>query len=181
MTAKTRVFFFAEIWPAVCARQGWKESDRAKRHEVVATCMRCVRGPQVESITDLGPDEVTALFCYCEFLATETLEAAENWDECMRDYHTYNRARQADWHERSMYGTRKNKLDRQRFGGAASAVLPPAESLDPEEVRKRHLTMATRHQTKMRKDAKTTTAEVADREHVMPDGALDIPPGEDPF
>lgn len=181
MTPKTRVFFFAEIWPAVCAKQGWSKSDNAKRHEVVATCLRLVRAAAVESMSDLGPDEVTAFFCYCEFLATETLEAAENWDECMRDYKTYNRARQADWHERSLYGGRKNKLDRQRFGGAASAVLPPAESLDPEEVRKRHLTMASRHQAKQRKDANVAKAEVADREHVMPAAALDIPSGDDPF
>lgn len=181
MTPKTRVFFFAEIWPAVCARQGWKESDRAKRHEVVATCMRCVRGPQVESITDLGPDEVTAFFCYCEFLATESLEASQRWLDCQQDYHAFNRARQADWHERSVYGSRKNKLDRQRFGGAASAVGEPQETFNPEAIRQRHLTMASRHQAKLRKDSKTVAAEVVDIEHVMPGGALDIPPGDDPF
>lgn len=179
MTPKTRVFFFAEVWPQVCASQGWPENDRAKRHEVVATCMRLVRGPQVESLNDLGPDEVTALFCYCEFLATGTLEASQRWVDCQRDYHAYNRARQADWHEHAMYGTNKNKLDRQRFAGASSAVGEPQEEFDPQEIRKRHLTMASRHQAKQRRDARTTTAEVVDREHVMPSG--EIPPGEDPF
>jgi hypothetical protein len=179
MTPKTRAFFFAEIWPAVCASQGWQENDRAKRHEVVATCMRLVRGPQVGSITDLGPDETTALFCYCEFLATGTLEASQRWLDCQQDYHAYNRAPQADWHERSVYGINKNKLDRQRFAGAASAVGAPQEEFNPEAIRQRHLTMASRHQAKQRRDAHTATAEVVDREHIMAGG--EIPLDEDPF
>ena len=178
MTPKQRVLLFRSFWPAACKAQHWGTGDDTKRHEVIATCMLEIRGPQTGSTSDLGPDEVTALFCYLTFLAEETLEASENWDECKRDYRTYNRARQADWHERSMYGTRANKLDRHRFGGATTAVVDPAESLDPEAVRKRHLTMASRHQAKMRKDSKTATAEVVDREHVM---AGEIPVGEDPF
>ena len=179
MTAKTRVYFFKAVWPQVCAAQGWRKSDDDKRHEVVATCLRLVRAAAVESMNDLGPDEVTALFCYCEFLADETLEASQRWLDCQQDYHAFNRARQADWHERAMYGTRKNKLDRHRFAGAASAVGEPQETFDPESIRKRHITMASRHQAKQRRDGKTATAEVVDREHVMPSG--EIPPGEDPF
>ncbi len=179
MSPKTRVFFFKAVWPQVCAQQGWRKSDDTKRHEVVATCMRLVRGPVVESMNDLGPDEVTALFTYCEFLADESLAASERWLDCQQDYHAFNRARQADWHERSMYGTNKNKLDRQRFAGAASAVGAPQETFDPEAIRQRHLTMASRHQAKQRRDAKTAKAEVVDREHVMAGG--EILPGEDPF
>jgi len=132
-------------------------------------------------MNDLVPDEVTALFCYCDFLATESLEASERWVDCQRDYHAYNRARQADWHERAMYGDRRNKLDRHRFAGAASAVGAPQEEFDPESIRQRHLTMASRHQAKQRKDAQNVRAEVEDREHVMPDGDGELPLGVNPF
>ncbi len=179
MTPKQRVLFFRDIWPSACRKQGWSSGDDTKRHEIIASCMQLVGGPATRSTGDLGPDEVTALFCYCEFLAKETLEASERWVDCQQDYHAFNRARQADWHEHAMYGNRPNKLDRQRFAGATSSAGEAAEVFDPEAIRKRHMTMASRHQKRQRTEVKTVTAEVSDRAHVMACGDNFDP--ENPF
>ena len=176
MTPKQRVLFFRDLWPAACRKQGWGTGDDTKRHEVIATCMQLIGGPATGSTGDLGSDTVTALFCYMEFLASETLEASERWVDCQQDYHAFNRARQTDWHERSMYGTRANKLDRQRFAGATSAAGDAADAFDPKAIAKRHLTMASRHQAKIRKNAATATAEAHDVEH-----ALALDDNENPF
>jgi len=63
---------------------------------------------------------------------------------------TYNHARQADWHERALYGHKPNKLDRDRFAGETTAAAGPLDTLDAADVRKRHITMASRHQRKTR-------------------------------
>ncbi len=113
--------------------------------------MAAVRGPATDSTTLLDDDEVTALFCYLEFLAhPDDLVRSARWLDCQQDYRAFNRARQADWHEQRMFGGRKSKLTRDRFAGEKSAVAGPLEKFDPEAIRKRHLTMATRHQKKQR-------------------------------
>lgn len=139
--------YFGELWPAACLAHEWDVKDDQKRKDVTFECMRLIGGPETDSTSALKPDEITALFCYLEHLADPaSLDNSARWVTCQEDYHTFNRARQADWHERAVYGPGRNKLDRDRFGGAASAAGGPLESLDAEAVRKRHLTMARRHQ-----------------------------------
>ncbi len=151
MTTGERNLYFGLLWPAACLANEWEIKDEAKRRSVTAECMRLVRGPRTDSTSSLGPDELTALFCYLEHLGDSgSLDKSARWATCQEDYRTYNRARQADWHERAMYGGKKNRLDRDRFGGAASAAGGPLDSLDADAVRERHLTMASRHQRKVR-------------------------------
>lgn len=116
--------------------------------------MRLIGAPEVESSSNLGPDAVTALFCHLKFLAHQgDLEQSARWLDCQEDYKAFNRARQADWHEVHTYGQSPNKLDKQRFGGAPNAQGGALDQFDPEAIRKRHLTMATRHQNKLKKEA----------------------------
>lgn len=153
MTAGQRSSYFL-AWADVCAAQGWNPKDNTKRQEVTARCMAAVRGPAVASTSDLGEDEITALFCYLRYLKTgdADLDAAARWVDCQQDYKAFARARQADWHEEKLYGktSKPNKLDRNRFKGAKTAVGEPLEKFSPEEIHKRHLTLATRHQKKAR-------------------------------
>lgn len=148
MTPGQRVHYHKVLWPAACLANEWFVGDVEKRREVVLDCMRQVRGPLVTtSDPAFGSDEVTALFCYLEHLGdAASLDKSARWDTCKADYRTYNRARQADWHERKLYGPKANKLDRDRFAGEKTASGGPLDNLDPEAVRKRHLTFASRHQ-----------------------------------
>jgi hypothetical protein len=155
MNAAQRKIYFGGLWPAACHANGWKRSDDDQRRAVLHNCMRAIKGPLIDSSSDLGPDEVTALFTYLQFLAhQDSLELSARWLDCQQDYHAFNRARQADWHESETYGKGKNKLDRDRFGGASSAQGEALEEFDPEAIRRRHLTMASRHQKKLRREAK---------------------------
>lgn len=153
MTTSERNSYFGHLWPAACAVNGWKKSDEDRRRQVTGECMRLVRGPQTSSTTDFGRDEVTALFCYLEFLAhPDSLDHSARWLDCQKDYKAYNRARQADWHEKKLYGGSSSKLRRDRFKGAASAVGKPLDEFNPEEIRKRFITFASRHQKKQRQE-----------------------------
>jgi hypothetical protein len=153
MTAGERTKYFRDLWPAACAAKGWKRSDDDRRRTVVLECMRAVRGPMVTtSDPKFRRDEVTALFCYLEFLANpDDLDRSARWSDCQKDYRAYNRARQADWHEEKLYGSAgSRKLQRNRFAGRRSAQGEPLDAFDPEEIHKRHLTMASRHQKQQR-------------------------------
>ena len=156
MTPGERVKFFRDFWPAACFANEWDIKDDARRRQVILDCMRLVSGPAVTtSDPAFGRDEVTALFCYLDHLAHPAdFDKSARWDSCRHDYHTFNRARQADWHERKLYGRKPNKLDRDRFAGEKSASGDALDDLDPEAVRKRHLTFASRHQRKERAAAK---------------------------
>lgn len=159
MTPAQRTRYFKHHWPDACAANGWNTRDEGRRKMVTAECMAAIAGPQTDSTSDLREDEVTALFCYLEHLAApDDLDKSARWVDCQQDYRAYNRARQADWHERSLYGKRPNKLDRDRFDGETSAVGGPLERFDPEAIHKRHLTMASRHQKKLRAEGKATKA-----------------------
>lgn len=151
MTPGQRSSYFL-LWTGVCAEQGWSAKDKAKRNATTARCMSEIGAPATDSTTDLGEDEITALFCYLHHLADQaSLDKSARWDSCRQDYKTFSRARHADWHETQLYGEGKNKLDRNRFKGEASASRGALEDLDPEAVRQRHMTVASRHQKKARK------------------------------
>ena len=151
MTPGQRRRYHVELWPAAARANGWLPRDEVRRRYTTRECMRLISGPDTESTTDLRQDEITALFCFLEHLgAPDSLDKSARWDTCLQDYHTYSRAKQADWHERQLYGYKRNKLDRDRFAGATSASGGALDDLDPEQVRQRHLTMASRHQKKLR-------------------------------
>ena len=151
MSPEARNTYFGRVWPAVCRVKRWAVKDDARRRAFTAEAMEFMRCPPTDSLSGLGPDETTALFVYARHVAApDDFNAAALALECQRDYRTFNRARTADWHERKLYGRGKNKLNRQRFGGATSAAGGPLDSLDPDEVRKRHMTMASRHQKAQR-------------------------------
>ena len=153
MSPEARSRYFGHYWPAACEAKGWRAKDEVRRRHTTGECMRLIRALQVESVTLLGPDEITALFCYLEFLANpSSLAHSQRWLDCQQDYRAYNRARQADWHERQTYGrSGSNKLRKNRFAGQQSAQGKPQETFDPEAARKRHLTMVSRHRTKLKK------------------------------
>lgn len=150
MSPGARKTYF-RLWNAACAVKGWNAGDDDLRRAVVIECMEKVRGPLVTtSSPDFGPDETTALFVYLDHLAhpSDMLKSAA-WVDCQTDYHAYNRARQADWHETKVYGKAgSSKLRKDRFNGQRRAAGEPLDRLDPEAIRKRHLTMVTRHEQK---------------------------------
>lgn len=160
MNAKERSLYFSDLWPAACLAHEWGVKDEGRRRRVTRECMDLIGGPDTDSTSKLGPDEVTALFTYLRHLADPaSLEKSARWVTCQDDYHTFNRARQADWHESKAYGGAKTKLARQRFGGETSAAGDALADLDPEKVAKRHLTMAVRHRRKVRLDRAKAAAE----------------------
>jgi len=155
MNITQRKIYFGTLWPAAAAANGWERKDDAKRHEVLQTCMRLIRAPQVESSSELGSDGITALFTYLEFLAhQDNLDLSARWLDCQQDYKAFNRARQADWHERKTYGGSSKRLASERFAGARSAQGEALDEFNPEAIRQRHLTMATRHQAQQRRQVR---------------------------
>lgn len=150
MSPGTRTRYFS-LWLAACKVKGWDAKDDGLRRATVLSCMAQVRGPQVTtSDPDFGPDEITALFVFLDHLAhpSDLLKAAA-WVDCQTDYRAYNRARQADWHEEKTYGkVGSGKLRRNRFQGQKNAAGEPLDRLDPDAIRKRHLTMVSRHEKK---------------------------------
>jgi hypothetical protein len=154
MNPATRTRYFS-LWTKACKCQGWDSTNQDLRRDITRQVMAAVRGPDVDSITALGNDEITALFIFLEHKADDaSLMKSARWVDCQKDYRMVNRGRQSDHHERALYGKSKkaNKLDRNRFAGQRTALGHPLSDFDPEEVRKRHLTMASRHQAKQRKE-----------------------------
>lgn len=159
MTPKERAAYFGRLWPEACFANEWDVKDEAQRRAVTLECMRLIRVRPTDSTSKLGNDEVTALFVYLRHLADQaSLEKSADWVSCQEDHRTFNRARQADWHERELYGTGKNKWDRNRFAGAATAAGSPLGTLDRKKTAHRHLTFATRHQKKLREEKKAAGA-----------------------
>lgn len=157
MNPQERVAYFRRFWPAACRVNGWNLNDEARRKQVVLDCMVAVQGPAVTTSSPaFSHDEVTALFCYLEFLAHPAdLDRSAAWLNCQEDYHAYNRAKQADWHEAATYGPQGSKrLQRDRFSGQRSAVGAPLDEFNPEAIYKRHLTTAKRHEAKLAADRK---------------------------
>ena len=154
MTPATRKTYFA-LWGLAAQANGWRAGDDAQRKAVTLECMAAVRGPLVGTSDPVfGPDETTALFTYIEFLAhQDDLDRSARWADCQTDYKAFNRARQADWHEGKTYGAGgSKKLQRDRFAGEQSAVGGPLEEFNPKKIYARHLTAATRHQAKERRE-----------------------------
>lgn len=159
MTPGQRKRYHADLWPAAALANEWDLGDDERRRRVTRDCMAAIGARITDSTSGLDEDEITALFCYLEHLGDgASLDKSARWDTCRQDYKTYARAKQADWHERQLYGQGKNKLDRNRFKGEASAQGGPLDDLDPEEIRKRHITFASRHQAKQRSEAKAARA-----------------------
>lgn len=178
MNPRSRITYHAELWPAACKAQRWNFRDQEKRRAVVLECMRQVRGPAITTSSPRwGPDETTALFTYLRHLADQaSLDKSAAWVECKRDYRTFNRARNADWHERETYGAEgSRKLQRNRFAKRKTAAGDPLDSLDKEDVRKRHITMAERHR-KAKKKATPAPAPYVPSTTVPPAGSVILMP-----
>lgn len=150
MTPGQRTTYF-RLWTAACRVKGWDAKDDTLRRDQVIHCMAAVRGPLVTTSDPLfGQDAVTALFTYLDFLGNpDSLEKSARWLDCQQDYRAFNRARQADWHERAAYGPKgSRKLQQNRFGGQEKAQGEMLESFDPDAIQKRFLTAVTRHEAK---------------------------------
>lgn len=174
MDAAQRRAYHGRRWPAACAARDWHAKDEELRRQVTHDCMTSVRGPRIFSSSDprFGQDEITALFCYLEHLANpSSLDLAARWTQCCQDYRSFNRARQADYHERSLYGTGKNRLDKNRFAGRTSANAHPLNPLDPQEIYRRHLTVKSRRDKAEREASKLAKAR-AQMLPVPPDGTV---------
>lgn len=161
MTPAARVKYHRDFWPACCRALKWNHRDTELRRKVVLDCMRQVGGPMVTtSDARFSFDETTALFTYLAFLGDQaSLDKSARWADCKEDYRAFNRAKNADWHERQTYGADgARKLQKNRFAGRKTAAGEPLESFDPEEIRKRHITTADRHR---KHEAKRKGAAVA--------------------
>jgi hypothetical protein len=167
MNETQRRVYFGQLWPLACKAQKWDRRDELKRKAVTQECMRLIRGPGVNSVTLLNEDAITALFCYLLHLGSPaSLDLSARWVDCQQDYKAFNRAHQADWLEGKLYGRgRKNKLQRDRFAGATSAAGEPLDEFDPEAIRKRHLTMATRYRAREMKNVTPLQAQPVENEN----------------
>lgn len=175
MTPAARVKYHRDLWPACCRAQRWDVRDVEKRRAIVLECMRLVKGPSVTTSSPIfGADETTALFTYLSFLADQaSLDKSARWADCQEDYRAFNRALNADWHERQTYGPEGSKrLQKQRFGGRKTAAGEPLESFDPEEIRKRHITSATRHRNHEKNKAPAAPAQ---RVIILPPPRVETP------
>lgn len=153
MSPKARASYFGHLWPEACLANEWDEKNEAQRRAVTLECMEKIRAPLTDSVSKLGEAEITALFVYLRHLGDpSSLDKSVDWVSCQEDYKTFALARNADWHERELYGVGKNKWDRNRFKGRTSAAGGALETLDPVETKKRYLTFATRHKAKQRAD-----------------------------
>lgn len=153
MSPEARSRYFGHYWPVACNAKRWRVKDEVRRRHTTGECMRLIRAPITESTTDLGPDEITALFIYLDHLGhpSDLLKAAA-WVDVQTDYKAFNRARQADWYEKKTYGRAGSKrLRRQRFAGQQQAAGEPLEPFNPAAINQRFLTMKSRYRTKAKK------------------------------
>lgn len=152
MNAAARRVYFTQVWPAAAQGLGCARSDEGARRAVTREAMRLVGGPQTDSIKELGPDEVTALFCYCRWLARkDDLRLLSAWMSCQEDYRTYNRVLQGHhYRDRAGYGKR-GKLERGRFGNRATGGMFEEARMSPAEAEQYLMTMRARAQGKERK------------------------------
>lgn len=168
MTDEQRNRYFGQYWPGACQAKGWRVKDEVRRRHTTGECMRLVRAPITESTTALGEAEITALFCYLDHLGHPgDLLRSARWVDCQTDYKAYNLARQADWHQRKTYGRGGRKLTKNRFAGAATAQGEPLDKFDPEAIRKRHMTMASRHRRKKQKAGEHAWVAMVDGEKIL--------------
>lgn len=153
MTKAARIRYHRDEWPVACEKQGWSPNDTARRHNVILDAMFLVRGPDVTTSHEkFGDAETTALFTYLRHLADpDNITLKLRWDQCMADYVTFNKARQADYWQRQAYGSRGNRWAR-RFGNKRTAQGDAAEDApDAKETRERLTTMRARAQGKPRR------------------------------
>lgn len=181
MNKAARIIYHRDLWPAACRANRWDPRDQERRRAVCRECMRLVRGPRVTTSDDrFGADETTALFVYLAHLADPaSLVKAAAWSDCLVDYKAFNRARNADWHERQSYGPEgSRRLQRERFARRKTAAGEPLESFDPDEIRKRHITTASRHRAKLAKEKKANTPRTLaeQRNSVPPAGSVILLP-----
>ena len=141
MTSGQRTHYFARLWPAACAAQGWNYRDEALRRRVTRECMAKIQGPDTDSTSALGQNELTALFVYLQHLATPAaLVVQEEWNECQRDYVAFNVTKQANWWEKRAYGAQgSGRLDRTRF---------PLRGVNRKEEQDRLMTLRARAKAK---------------------------------
>lgn len=149
MNAAARRTYFTQVWPPAAAALGVKRSDEAARRAVTREAMRLVGGPATASTRELGPDEITALFTYCRWLARpDDLRALSAWTDCQEDYRAFNRALQGD-HYRARAGYAKGgRIDRDRFAGRPQAGLYEAARMSREEAEQYLMTMRARAKAK---------------------------------
>jgi hypothetical protein len=155
MTKHARIKYHRDLWPAVCAKQGWAPNDTARRQSVVLDAMFLVRGPAVTTSDDKFRDaETTALFVYLQHLADpDNITLKLRWDQCQGDYRAFNQARQADYWQKVAYGPRGGgRWARHRFAGKRTAQGDPAEDApDAKTTSERLTTMRARAQGKPRR------------------------------
>lgn len=153
MNAAQRRVYFTQVWPAACAAQGWSPKDDAMRRQCTATAMRLCGCAGITSASQLNSAQVTALFCYLKHLARPMdLRLLSDWDDCQKDYISYNRTLQAGyWRTRAGY-RKGGRIDRQRFEGRPSGGIYDSSKMTKEEADQYLMTMRARAKAKARRD-----------------------------
>lgn len=155
MNASTRKIYFTQVWPAAARGLGCDRRDEDARRAVTREAMRLVGGPGTDSITQLGPDEITALFTYCRWLADrDDLRLLSAWTSCQEDYHTYNRVLQGEHYRRRAGYAKRGRIDRNRFAGRSHDGLYEEARMSAQEAEQYLLTMRARARGKERKARK---------------------------
>jgi hypothetical protein len=155
MNAATRRVYFTQVWPGAAKGLGCDPRGDDARRAVTREAMRLVGGPDTDSITGLGADEITALFAYCRWLARkDDLRLLSAWTSCQEDYRTYNRSLQGDHYRRRAGYAKGGRMDRDRFAGHPHDGLYDESRMSPEEAEQYLMTMRARARGKGRKARK---------------------------
>jgi hypothetical protein len=150
MNKNQLITYQAELWPAVCAAQGWDLADKEQRRATRAHVWEAIGEEERGDAVPHDEAAITALFTYLRHLAEpNNITLAMAWDDCRANYRAYNKTRQADHWQRRAYGrTGGKKLWRNRFAGRRKGQQQPDDALTEEEADQRLMTMRARAKAK---------------------------------
>lgn len=164
MNKKTLVHYQAELWPAVCAAQGWDPRDAEARRDARAHVWEAIGEEDRGDAMPWDAASTTALFTYLRHLADPNhLGKSQEWDDCRANYRAFNKSRVADHWQRRAYGSTKGggKLIRNRFAGRPTAASKPftidGDPLAEREASQRLMTMRCRARAKAKSTPEVST------------------------
>jgi hypothetical protein len=143
MNESQRIHYQAELWPAVCAAQGWDARDKELRRHKRAECWDAIGVPEMDDSMPWDNASTTALFTLLRHLANpNNINLVMAWDDCRANYKAFNAAKWADFHQRRAFGQNGGqRVVRNRFAGRDKGVQQPDEPLTEKEAGDRLMTM----------------------------------------
>jgi hypothetical protein len=147
MNKSERLSYILKYWPAAAKAQGWNPRDESRRRQITLDCTTLIHSDPTDRSSALTRPQVTALFTYLAHLADPfNITKQIQWTDCMANYIAFHQAKIADWHQRKLYGSRPNRLTRDRFANRPLAASERFEQpLNTTAAAQRLLTLQARH------------------------------------